>query len=264
MQINSPSTHSFIRFGPSAKLPIEGEGTIHFSITDLDSVSHSVYMAHVMYVPSQPHNIVSLKSLQQLHSGVNFDHQPYHIWWHIDDSDYFQHVYFSEDIPYARITPPLQVNAVKQEQAGTDMHAYTHARLDHISCKKAKLLENAGLLKDNDKFSSYPVNCESCSRANAKLDPYPLRTDIRATHPNHTLHADLLDVPKAGPFRHLLLVLDEHTHYAFPKLLKTKDQAAEALLCIMRRAQVFLQHHIKYIYTDQGGEFSSMVLKIVT
>jgi hypothetical protein len=34
MQLNAPSTHSFIRFGPSAQFPIEGEGTIHFSIID--------------------------------------------------------------------------------------------------------------------------------------------------------------------------------------------------------------------------------------
>jgi transposase InsO family protein len=264
MRLNPPTTHSFICFGPSAKFPIEGEGTIHFSITDFDSVTHSVYMTHVMYVPTQPHNIVSLKSLQQLQSGVNFDFPPYHIRWPIEDVDYFQHVYFSENIPYARITPPPQVNAVKQVQVGTDMHTYTHARLGHISSKKLKLLQHAGLLKDIDKFSSHPVNCESCIRANAKLDPYPSRTDIRVTHPNHTLHADLLDVPKAGPFRYLLLVLDEHTRYAFPRLLKTKDQAAEALLCIMRRAQVLHQHHIKYIHTDQGGEFFSTVLKIAT
>jgi hypothetical protein len=99
-------------------------------------------MAHVMYVPSQPHNIASIKSLQQLQSGVNFDFPPYHIRWHIDDSDCFQHVYFPEDIPYARITPP-QVNAVKQVQAGTAMDAYTHARLAAflVGCYHVKSLK---------------------------------------------------------------------------------------------------------------------------
>jgi hypothetical protein len=262
MRFNPPTTHSFICFGPSAKFSSEGEGSMHFFITDFDSVTHSVYMTHVMYMPTQPHNIVSLKSLQQMRSGVNFDFPPYHIRWHIEDADYFQHLYFSENFPYARITPPPQVNSVKQVQAGTDMHIYTHARLGHTSSQKVKILQHAGLLKDIDKFNSHPVNCEICIWANAELDPYPSRTGIQATHPNHTLDAGLLDVPKAGPFRYLLWVLDEHTRYAFSRLLKTKGQAAEAVLCIMKRAQLLHQHHIKYIHTDQGGAFSSTVLRI--
>jgi hypothetical protein len=73
------SAHSFIRFGPSGTFPIEGEGTVQFSITDLDSVQHSVFIKNVMYVPTQPHNIVCLKSLREMHSGMNFDQTPYHI-----------------------------------------------------------------------------------------------------------------------------------------------------------------------------------------
>jgi hypothetical protein len=162
MRFNPPTTHSFICVGHSAKFPSEGEGTIHFFFTDFNSVTHSVYMTHVMYVTTQPHNIVSSKSLQQFRSGVSFDFPPYHIRWHIEDVDYFQHLCFSENFPYARITPPPQVNSVQQVQAGTDMHIYTHARLGHISSKKEKVLQHAGLLKDIDKFSSHPVNCESC------------------------------------------------------------------------------------------------------
>jgi transposase InsO family protein len=32
----------------------------------------------------------------------------------------------------------------------------------------------------------------------------------------------------------------------------------------MRRAQALHQHRIKYLHTDQGGEFSSTVLKTAT
>jgi hypothetical protein len=78
-QLKSRPKESSIRFGPSAEFLIEGEGTIHFRITDFDKVYHSVYLEHVMYVPTQPHNIVCLKSLQSLNSGVNFDYEPYHI-----------------------------------------------------------------------------------------------------------------------------------------------------------------------------------------
>jgi hypothetical protein len=90
-QLGSRAKNSSIRFGPTAEFPIEGEGTVHFCITDLDKVSRSVYLEHVIYVPTQPHNIVCLKSLQALNTGVPFDYEPYRIRWRVDNADYFQH-----------------------------------------------------------------------------------------------------------------------------------------------------------------------------
>jgi hypothetical protein len=150
-QLKSKPNASFIRFGPSAEFLIEGECTIHFCITDLDKVFHSVYLEHVMYVPTQPHNIVCLKSLQALNSGVNFDYTPYHIRWRIDNTDHFQQVYFSENIPHAYITLPSQVNTVKHVPNSSHLQAYTHARLGHISAAKLQSLHRAGLLNNHDK-----------------------------------------------------------------------------------------------------------------
>jgi hypothetical protein len=66
-------------------------------------------------------------------------------------------------------------------------------------------------------------------------------------HPKHTLHADLLDVPKTGPFRSIMLGLDEYSRSAFPRLLETRDQDADVLLSIIKRARVLHSHHIMYI-----------------
>jgi hypothetical protein len=78
------------------------------------------------------------------------------------------------------------------------------------------------------------------------------------------LHADLVDVPKAGVYRYLLFIFDVYTRYEFPRLLKTNDKATEEVLWMMRRAQVLHQNRIKYIHTHQVGEFSSTVIKIAT
>ena len=145
-----------------------------------------------------------------------------------------------------------------------DLVAYTHARLGHIDAAKLNFLQHASLLQDTDKISSKPIDCEVCVRANARLDSYPTRTDFRATHPNHTMHTDLLVMPNSCEYRYVLLVQDEYTRYAFPRLLKSKDKAAEALLCIMKRARVLHPHNIKYLHNDQGGEFTSTVFRIAT
>jgi hypothetical protein len=156
-QLKSKPNAPLMRFGPSAEFLIEGEGTIHFCITDLDKVSHSVYLEHVMYVPTQPHNNVCLKSLQALNSGVNFDYTPYHIRWRIDNTDHFQQVYFSENIPHAYITLPPQVNIVKHVPNSTHLQEYTHARLGHISAAKLQSLHRAGLRHNHDKPASPPI-----------------------------------------------------------------------------------------------------------
>jgi hypothetical protein len=71
-----------------------------------------------------------------------------------------------------------------------------------------------------------------------------------------------LVLPKGGPYRSLLLVVDEFARSIFSTPLATKDKASEALLCIMKRAQALHLDRIKYIHDDQGGEFSSTVLRI--
>jgi hypothetical protein len=203
-QLKSRPKESFIRIGPSAEFLIEGGGSIHFCITDFDRFSHSVYLEHVMYVPTQPHNIVCLKSLQALNSVVNFDYEPDHTGRRIDNADYFQRVYFCENIPHAYIALPPQVNTVKHVPNSTRLQAYTHARLVHISAAKLQSLHRAGLLHKSDQsVTPFPVSLASGGMQGLTLIPLDAITSIQATHPNDTLHPDLLDVPKAGVYRYL-------------------------------------------------------------
>jgi hypothetical protein len=154
------------------------------------------------------------------------------------------------------------VNSVRKFVPTCDRTAYTHARFGHIGSAKLQHLQTLGHLGENDQLSTPSFACEVCTRANARLDSYPARQDYRATHPNHTFHTDLLVLPKEGPYRHLILVVDEFTRYIFSTPLATKDKAAEALLFIMKRAQILHLDRIKYIHNDQSGEFSSTVLRI--
>jgi hypothetical protein len=213
-------------------------------------------------IGSPTHNILYLKDISSLGGGVNFDIGPYYVRWTTNATDAYQHISFVDNLPYSIISHVQQVNSVRKHIHTSDKLAYTHARLGHIGASKLKQLQALGHLRASDQLSEHGFDCEVCTRANARLDPYPHRLDIRATHPNHTFHADLLILPKEGPYRYLLLIMDECTRYLFPKPLVTKDKAAEGLLCTMKRAHVLHTHRIKYLHTDQGGEFQSTVLRI--
>jgi hypothetical protein len=237
LEMHPPDTSISVRFGPTATLAAESIGRVMFMVTDHSEGIHTITVDGVLYVPTQPHNILCLKDMFGLGRGVNFDISPYCVRWKVNATDAYQHISFVDNLQYS-IT------------------------IGHIGASKLKQLQALDHLRNSDQLSEHGFDCEVCTRANARLDPYPLRLDIRATHPNHTFHADLLILPKEGPYLYLLLIMDECTRYVFLIPLVTKDKAAEGLLCTMKRAHVLHTHRIKYVHTNQRGEFQSTVLHI--
>jgi transposase InsO family protein len=262
VELCPPTTTLFVCFGPKSKMNVQGVGCVIFNFTDSGGTTHTVTIFDVLYVPTQPHNIICLRDIFVNGGGINLDHAPYYVRWKVNSVDVYHDISFSDDLPYALITRVQQVNSVRKSVHTSDKTAYTHARFGHIGTAKLQQLHHLGHLNSNDQVSTPTFSCEVCTRANARLDPYPSRQDFRATHPNHTFHTDLIILPKEGSYRYLLLVLDEFTRYIFPAPLATKDKAAEALLCIMKRAQVLHLDKIKFIHNDQGGEFQSTVFRI--
>jgi hypothetical protein len=86
--------------------------------------------------------------------------------------------------------------------------------------------------------------------------------DLAATHVNHTLRTDLLRFPKptVERKRYLLLVIDQLSRYEFPALLPKKMKAGAHLLRIMKRAYVLHTARVKYLRSDNGGEFRKTVM----
>jgi hypothetical protein len=118
---------------------------------------------------------------------------------------------------------------------------------------------NAEKLREHKCFA-----CSACEAANAKIGSYPCQYDLAATHPNHTLHADLLHFPVAtvDGMQYLLTCIDEFAGYVFVALLKLKSDAAAQLLRIMKRGYVLHGSRVKHLRADCGGEFQNTVMRI--
>ena len=102
--------------------------------------------------------------------------------------------------------------------------------------------------------------CNGCMVAKQRRLPFPTHTMFRATVPLELVHGDL-----CGPItpetpagkRYFLLLVDDHSRYMWVALLRTKDEALDALKKIQRAAETEKDAKIKAIRTDRGGEFTS-------
>jgi hypothetical protein len=131
LERHPPDTSCSVRFVPTATLAAEGIGRVMFNITDHSEGIHTITVdgaPRVLYVPTQPHNILCLKDVFGLGGGVNFDISPYYVRWKVDATDAYQRISFVEYLPYSIISRVQQVNSVRKHIHISDKLAYTHAR----------------------------------------------------------------------------------------------------------------------------------------
>jgi hypothetical protein len=190
-ELRPPTTYLYVCFGPDSKMSVHGVGCVVFTFTDSGGTEHTVHVNDVLYVPTQPHNILCLRDILLNGGGINLDHPPYFVRWKVKHVDVYHDITFSDDLPFAHIKHLKQVNSVRKFVPTCDRTAYTHARFGHIGSAKLQQLQTLGHLGKNDQLSTPSFACEVCTRANARLDSYPARQDYRATHPNHTFHTVL-------------------------------------------------------------------------
>jgi hypothetical protein len=107
-----PATTSFVCFGPGEKLTVDGTGSVSFVVRDVQNSTHTVTLPSILYVPTQPHNILSLHDILSSGGGVNVATPPYYIRWKIGNSFVNQNITFVNGLPYTPIMRPSPVSRV--------------------------------------------------------------------------------------------------------------------------------------------------------
>jgi hypothetical protein len=161
-ELRLPTTSLFVCFGPDSKMSVQGVGCVVFNFTDSGGTEQSVYVNNVLYVPTQPHNILCLRDILLNGVGINLDHPPYFVRWKVKNVDVYHNIAFSDDLPFAHIgdiTHLKQVNSVPKFFQTSDRTAYTHARFGHIGSAKLQQLQTLGHLGKNDQHPLLHVRC---------------------------------------------------------------------------------------------------------
>jgi hypothetical protein len=83
--------------------------------------------------------------------------------------------------------------------------------------------------------------------------PYPAN-ETRAAKPFDLMHSDLKSYPIASVHNHtyIMVIIDDHTSYAWMKLLKHKDDSVKALRQFLAMVKTQYNVKIKRWRSDQG------------
>lgn len=102
--------------------------------------------------------------------------------------------------------------------------------------------------------------CDDCMIAKQRRLPFPVQVAYRVTQQLDLWHGDL-----CGPIspathsgkRYFLLLVDDYSRYMWIGLLRSKDEALEAIKKVQTIAEVEKKLKLKALRSDRGGEFTS-------
>ena len=134
--------------------------------------------------------------------------------------------------------------------------AIWHSRLGHPA---APILSKA--LASCNPSVSFQINkiapCKICPLAKSHSLPYSLSSS-HASQPLALIHTDLWGPalsPSTSGARYFLLFIDDYSMYTWIYFLSTKDQALSTFIAFRKMIENQLNSTIKYIQSDNGGEF---------
>jgi len=136
-----------------------------------------------------------------------------------------------------------------------------HGRLGHLNLASIKRVTTMGLLppinKDNES------KCPICVEAKHMKKPFTIVSN-RQTELLELVHFDLADFKSTvsrGGKRYYVTFVDDYSHYTKVFLLKSKDETEAMFLEYKAEVENQLDHRIKRLRSNRGGEYSTISLK---
>ncbi|KAJ9553545.1 hypothetical protein OSB04_017590 [Centaurea solstitialis] len=131
--------------------------------------------------------------------------------------------------------------------------------------------------KSKDKFVQYSRNSRQKVNVQQKNGYYSSFTNSRkmkrVSHKSKLEHGtekplQLIHMDLCGPMRvqsingkkYVLVMVDDYSRYTWVKFLRSKDEAPEIIISILKEVQVNLQSQVQKIRSDHGTEFQNKVL----
>jgi len=139
--------------------------------------------------------------------------------------------------------------------------ALWHQRLGHVSTRtltdlvKHRKLRGINILPTH--LARAPKHCEVCTMAKHNRAPFTPKTDV-SMRPMQILHSDVCGpypITSLGGARYVLTLMDDFTDLSDVVLLKTKDEAKDALIRLITLWEGASGYKAQKLYTDRGGEY---------
>jgi transposase InsO family protein len=242
-----------VRFGDGSVVRIEGRGTVLFSCR----FGEHRGIAGVYYIPRLTANIVSLGQLDRSGSKVLIHHGVLRVW---DPRGHLLvRVRRSDDCLY---TIKLNIDRPVYLAARSAKPAWRwHARYGHLNFPSLRKLAQQEMVRGLPLLQQVTQVCDGCLLGKQRRAAFPTQSKYRADEHLELVHGDLCGpIEPATPAgnRYFLLLVDDMSRYMWLTLIRSKDEAANAIKHFQAHAEVESGRKLRALRTDRGGEFTSI------
>ena len=256
--LRKTSKHSAM-LADSSKLSIKGVGNI-----SLISGATPIFLNDVYYMPKLHSRVISAGALSRL--GVKFVIEDSICTASKDDKELFRaqrlenNLFEVSDLQKCK---PIDVSIQDQHVAAmstTEVTNLWHERLGHPSYDSQKLMRDKGLVRglENTVFSKPEVLCEACIDGKATRLPFAKKAMFRATTQLQLVFSDVcgpLPVTSKEGARYFAMFTDDFLRKTLVYLLRMKDKVFDAFKLWKPLVENEVEHKIKVLRTDNGGEY---------
>ncbi|KAJ9540979.1 hypothetical protein OSB04_027485 [Centaurea solstitialis] len=105
--------------------------------------------------------------------------------------------------------------------------------------------------------------CSACQLGKMKRVLHKSKLEHGTEKPLQLIHMDLcgpMRVQSINGKKYVLVMVDDYSRYTWVKFLRSKDEAPEIIISVLKEVQVNLQSQVQKIRSDHGTEFKNKVL----
>ncbi|KAJ9566856.1 hypothetical protein OSB04_002822 [Centaurea solstitialis] len=139
-----------------------------------------------------------------------------------------------------------------------------HRRLSHLNFKGLNklVIGNLAIGIPDLRFQQEHL-CAACQLGKMKRVSHKSKLEHGTEKPLQLIHMDLcgpMRVQSINGKKYVLVMVDDYSRYTWVKFLRSKDEAPEIIISVLKEVQVNLQSQVQKIRSDHGTEFKNKVL----
>ncbi|KAJ9540987.1 hypothetical protein OSB04_027493 [Centaurea solstitialis] len=139
-----------------------------------------------------------------------------------------------------------------------------HRRLSHLNFKGLNklVIGNLAIGIPDLRFQQDHL-CSACQLGKMKRVSHKSKLEHGTEKPLQLIHMDLcgpMRVQSINGKKYVLVMVDDYSRYTLVKFLRSKDEAPEIIISVLKEVQVNLQSQVQKIRSDHGTEFKNKVL----
>ncbi|GKA44003.1 retrovirus-related pol polyprotein from transposon TNT 1-94 [Tanacetum coccineum] len=140
-----------------------------------------------------------------------------------------------------------------------------HHRLSHLNFGTINKLANDGLARGIPRLKLQKDHlCSACALGKSNKSSHQPKAKDTNQEKLYLLHMDLcapMRVTSINGKMYILVIVDDYSRFTWVRLLRTKDEAPEAIIKCIKNIQVCLNATIRNVRTDNGTEFVNQTLR---